>query len=68
MVCKTLICGSKIADWLSNDWDFLSESAAENEALAFAAFLEPFKLLEPFGLPRPDGVGGSGVELVIDEW
>lgn len=40
---------------------------AVKEELAFAAFLEPFTLLEPFGLPRPDGVGGNGVELVIDE-
>lgn len=65
MVCNTFIWGSKIADWWSN---FLSASLAKLTLDLEDFDLEPFKLLEPFGLPRPDGVDGSGVEVVIDEW
>lgn len=69
-VCMTFwtLCGSMIAVELSKACDFLSESLTTNDVLAFDDFVLFFKLLEPFGRPRPDGVGGNGVVVAIVEW
>lgn len=65
-MCTTFAWASKTAVELSI---FLIESFVENETLAFDDLdFDPFRLFEPFGRPRPDGVKLIEAVFDIDEW